>query len=126
MTIALTTPHIYDPGHGDAPEVSNEIKIVDFHMSIVESCLTIITQYGNTSEDVWIAGNAPGHDITIKNTPAQIHPDDPEQSIPADPSYNILVGTSMTSATGVPIYGEVSDSLYQYLIDKGHYIGTIT
>jgi hypothetical protein len=126
MTIALTTPLSYDPGHGGATETLNEIKIIDFHVSIVEAWLTLVTQYGNTVEGVWIPGSAPGHDITIRNTPEILHPDDPEQSIPADPAYNILVGTSLTSAADVPVYSEVSDGLYQYLLDKAHYVGTIT
>ena len=126
MTIALTTPFTYDPGHGNTPESLGEVKIIDFHVSIVESWLTLVTQYGNTVEGVWLPGSAPGHDITIRNTPEITHPDDPGQSIPADPAYNILVGTSLTTATGVPVYGEVSNGLYQYLIDNVHYVGTIS
>ena len=33
--------------------------------------------------------------------------------------------SAVTSDTGVPIYNEVARELYQWLIDEGHYIGTI-
>lgn len=127
MTIALTTPLTYDPGQEwGGTEVLNEVKIVEFHVSIAESHLTLVTQYGNTVDGVWIPGSAPGHDITVRNAPEILHPDDPELSIPANPAYNILVGTSLTSATGVPVYGEVSAGLYQYLLDSEHYVGTVS
>ena len=136
MTIELTTPLTYDPGHGGAPEVLNEVKVIDFHVNIVEFWLTMTTQYGNTVDGAWIAGNAPGHDVHIQNTPVQVHPDDPEQSIPADNAYNIMIMTKVLAATisalaledPVPdlyVYNLVSDGLYQYLLDNGHYIGTI-
>ena len=125
MTIALTTPLEYPAEHGCPAETLGEVKIIDFHVSIVESWLTITTQYGNTVDGTWIPGCAAGNEITVRNEPAQFDPADLENSILADPAYNILVGTSLTSAAGVPTYGEVSKGLYQFLVDKEHYIGTV-
>lgn len=124
MTITLTTPHNYLPGHGKPTQVCHEVKIILFTVDIIASYLDIEAQYGNTVEGIWQASDAPTESYRVANWPEVINPYDPENSQPANPEYNILVGTSLTSATGVPIYGEVSDGLYQWLLDKGHYVGT--
>src|SRR5690349_2582505 len=38
--------------------------------------------------------------------------------------YTTIVST-LTSDVGVPVYNEVTNALYQWLISKGHYAGTI-
>lgn len=125
MAINLDTAFTYQPGHGLVQEILSEVKIIHFSIDIEAKVLTIRTQYGNHINDVWVAGNAPGHDHQIKNIPEIINYADPENSIPADPVYDTLMATSLTPAAGLPLYGVVGASLYQVLIDEGLYEGTI-
>jgi len=125
MSITLTTPLTFDPGHGLPVEVLNEAKINAFRVDIIGKTLMIDTQYGNTVGGTWVSGSAPGHTHLIENKPAQINYADPDNSLEADPVYDTLMGTSLTSAAGSPLYGEVGVSLYQVLVDEGIYEGTI-
>jgi hypothetical protein len=125
MGITLTTALSFQAGHGEPAETLAEVKINSFSVDIIGKTLSICTQYGNTVGGIWVAGNAAGHCHLIENLPEQINYADPENSIAADPVYDILMGTSLTSAEGVSLYGEVGTSLYQVLLDKGIYEGTI-
>lgn len=125
MGIRLTEPFSFQPGHNAPVEVLAEIKITSFSVDIVGKVLTINTDYGNTVDGVWVQGNANGHTHRVENKPEQINYADPANSIPADPVYDILMGTTVTPAAGVPVYGVVGLSLYTILISEGLYAGEI-
>jgi hypothetical protein len=136
MTIALDTTHTYDPGHNQATEDSDEVKVIRFTPDILEKTMIIVCQYGNTVESVWIPGNAPCIEICVMNHPELLHPVDPEQSIDADPQYDTMMATAKLTAAEIsalalldPVpdvytYGLVSKGMYEWLVNKGHFLGT--
>ncbi len=135
MPILLTTPLVYEPGHNQSAETYGELKIVKFSIDIEIKCLQLRMEYGDTDPGdaeatppvapFWKPGNVPDHHMVIEDREAHIGPGDTE--IAADLAFSSLMATSVTQgAAGSNLYAEVGGSLYQYLIDVGHYAGTIT
>lgn len=129
MPIMLDTPYNYSPGHGEADVPCNFVFITDFRFRSTSRLLTWTTQYGNFQGTDW-NGQGELRSFRIENCPAEFafnrgDPENPILTKEADPVFDQFVEDSLTSAAGVPIYDEVSKSLYQWLIDKGHYSGTI-
>ncbi len=135
MTIALTIPYQYDPGQGQAVEANGEIKVIEFTPYILEKRMRVVCQYGNTVNANWIASQANTVDIWVMNKAEIVHPDDPAQSIPADPQYDLMMATAKLTAaeitalaaeTPVPdvyTYGLVSKGMYEWLVNENHFQG---
>ena len=123
MTIELTTPFSYTPGHGESSVSYAEVKIIFFSVNIELMCIVLRVQYGDTVSGNWTPGKVPIHQILIEDVAEKI--DSAGDEIDANPVYSILMGTSLTSDTGVSLYNDVGNNLYQHLIDKGFYTGTI-
>ena len=85
------------------------IKIMNFTHNY--NAIYLVVQHGTMSGNNFVQGKNIS-DVTIRSF--AIQSDD----------YATIIAT-LTSATGVPIYDEVASTLYQWLIDKGHYSGTI-
>lgn len=138
MTIALDTTYVYDPGHGGTVENNDEVKIIEFTPYILERRMRIVCQYGNTNEEVWLPSSAPTVDIWAVNEPELVHPQDPEQSVEADPVYDTMMAEAKLSAAEItalaaldPVpdvytYGLVSKGMYQWLVNKNHFQGTVS
>ena len=122
MPILLDTPFQFSPGHNKPIETYNEVKIVKFAVDIAISELHLLIQYGNTVSGVWVAGQAQINSVFVENLEDRV---DGGVEIPAFPAYDILVGTSVTTGTGISLYNDVAQNLYQYLIDQEIYEGTI-
>jgi len=114
MTITLTTP--IQTGTVDPAGPYEEVKIIQFVLDTVAKCIWVNCQYGNTTGGVWVpgvkAGAAVDRSYCIK--------DEGE-----DTDYTDMVTAESVAADEV-YYDKVSAILYQWLLDKGHYIGTIT
>lgn len=124
MPITLDTPFEYSPGHGQAQETYNEVKIVFFSVDVNSREAMIRTEYGNTVSGTWIPGKTPVSQFVVENRAAHIGPGG--EQIAEDAAYNILMGTSFTQLpTGSSVYDEVGISLYNYLLSKGIYEGTL-
>ena len=125
MSILLTTPLVHDPGHGQASETYNEIKVLWFRPWTTKNKMEIMTNYGNTVDGAWVNGKTHANCILVQNKPAES--DGEEETAPAEPAYDDMVnGVVVTQAdVGKLLYSVVSDDLYQYLIDEGHYAGTV-
>ena len=125
MTILLTTPLVHEPGHGQASETYNEVKILTYRPWTTKGKLEIVTTYGNTVNGAWVNGKTHQRIILVKNTEAET--DGEVELTPADPAYDNFVGSVFVTQedVGKLLYGVVSDDLYQYLIDEGHYAGTV-
>ena len=144
MHIELTTPHVYDPGHGKPSITSTVVKVREFLANFEDSRITLDVHYGNLVDGVWVNSGAPTDPHTIRNTEAVYEtPELPVMSIdpetgeavystppppavhtPADPAYDAIV-SKLTSAAGVPIYGEVAYHVYAHLLAVGAYAGSI-
>ena len=122
MPILLDTPFQFSPGHAKPAETYNEVKIIKFSVDVSIGQLHLLVQYGNTVSTVWQAGKAEIKPVFVEDRGPTV---DGGVEIPADPAYSTLVGTSVTSGTGISLYNDVSLNLYQYLIDEGLYAGTI-
>jgi len=109
MPIQLTTPI---PAGGLDPEAEEytQAKLIDFRHQIAGDIggMLLLVEVGNTVGGVW--------------KPAR--PSKPKRYPIKGDDYNTMV-TKLTSAADVPIYDEVSRELYQWLLDKGYYVGTI-
>jgi hypothetical protein len=114
MPITLTTP--IQTGALDPNGPYAEVKISQFLLDTVDKCIWITCQYGNTDEGVWIpsikAGLVVDRSYCIR--------DEGE-----DTDYTDMV-TAESAAAEEVYYDKVKTILYQWLLDKGHYVGTIT
>ena len=136
MTIALDTTYVYDPGQGGTVENNDEVKVTEFTPYILEKRMRIVCQYGNTVNEVWLPSSANTVDVWAVNKPEVVHPDDPEQSIPADPQYDLMMANAKLTAAEIttlaaedPVldvytYGLVSKGMYEWLVSKNHFQGT--
>lgn len=109
MPILLTTS--FNAGDLE-PQPLTHVMIKDFNVDIAAQCILIrtIRGYMSGSDFIQAANKSPGGTV--------------QKFLVNEDDYVALVAKT-TSATGVPIYDEVARELYQYLIDKGHFAGTI-
>jgi len=127
MPIVLTTPFSFDPGHGQPVESYGEMKIVEFVCGVQESQIRMRCQYGDTVDGTWVPGNAPESAHVVEDRPAA-------ENVPATSDYTDLVAASRTTADdeitpgdgGHSIYVGAARELYEWLIARGIYDGTIT
>ena len=68
MSIALTTPHPFNPGHGQPVIEYPEVMIVQVDHEVVGQRLVLHMQYGTTVAGDWVgAAEVPRHEEVIEN-----------------------------------------------------------
>ena len=107
--IQLTTPYVVGATDPNGPYT--HVKILKFGADLENMFIQFTAQMGTISGSDFIKG------IRSKGTTLRTF-----EVINDD--FDTLVA-KLTSAAGVAIYDEVARELYQYLIDKGEYAGTI-
>jgi len=125
MPITLTTPK--DTGDLDSNAPSSqyaELKIIRQDIDIKNKCISLTYEYGNTISGDWVPGIERPITIEITNIP-ETYDDNGNGNNDADNQYNTLV-TKLPANTTESIYDHAAKELYQYLIDKGYVVGTIT
>lgn len=109
MPIQLTTP--MNVGVVDPNSPYQQAKIVQFALLPVAKRIEMHVQLGNTISGDWAPGIV-GSEITVK------------KFLVEGEDYNTMV-SSTSAGAGEVYYDKVSALLYQWLLDKGHYVGTI-
>lgn len=110
MPIVLDTPL----STGDIDGSYDEVKIVEMRWLGERSTIRLIVEYGNTVNGTWVPGKAFTGAVN----------QNPKTHLIVDADYTAMVST-LSSAQGAPLYGEIKDALYDYLLNKGLYPGTI-
>ena len=110
MPILLNTPL----NTGDIDGNYNEVKIVEMRWLGERSTIRLVVEYGNTVNGKWVTGKF-FTGSTNQN---------PKSHLIVDEDYTAMIST-LSSAEGAPLYGEIKDALYAYLLNKGLYPGTI-
>lgn len=109
MPIDLTVD--LNPGDLDSG-VYGEVKIVSFELNSVDKFIKIVCEYGNTVASVWTPGTAARRQaFMIVDTGV-------------DTDFTDMIA-NLCPDTSTSIYDAASDKLYQWLIDKVIYSGTI-
>jgi hypothetical protein len=107
MPIALTTAK--DPGDMDVTTYG-EVKIVTFSLWPNLNMIDITTEYGNTVAGEWVRSNlgmAAQNQFRVEGS-----------------DYAAMV-TALSLDGDEPIYVGAARVLYQWLLDAGHFVGTI-
>ena len=126
MTITLTTPETSNPGHGHSGTSYPEVKIVQVDHDIIAKRLVLHMQYGETVSGEWVGSiDMERHTEPILNFEGIADGLGGWTEEP-DPAYDLFMVSQYASSTSTFLYDEVSTVLYQYLIDDGRYVGTIT
>ncbi len=125
MSIQLTTPHPFDPGHGQAVLTFPEVMIVQVDHEVVGHCLVLHMQYGETIDGEWVGTPVmPRFEEVIENF--QGVPDGEGGWLEEpDPVYDLFMSSTSASSTETPLYDENAKALYQHLLDDNRYDGTI-
>lgn len=123
MPIQLTTPKVtgdLDPqAYGGQ---YTQAKIVQQVLNLREQTITLEIEYGNTVAGEWRPGILPRAIYQIRDVPGTIDSDG--NPVAAQPHYTNLV-TALPANTTTPIYGHAALALYQWLLDRGLFTGTI-
>lgn len=98
------------------------VKITDLILDTINKKITVTCFHGNDSGGIWTQGIKARDRFAIKNIPAVLDEDGVEIT-PADPQYDTII--AIMPGAGETIYQAASKQLYQWLLDKGHYVGTI-
>jgi len=124
MPLQLTTPK--NTGDLDPNAPNNQyaqVKILTMTVHLSLSQIVLEVEYGNTVGNTWRKGVLPSTRYTIRNLPG-VNDRDGNLIEPAHPYFNQLVVQTVSSPDAV-IYDDVAKHLYQWLIDCGHYAGTV-
>lgn len=109
MPIQLQTP--FNIGAADPNSPYSQVKILEFTLRPTLHQIRLLTQYGNTVGGVWVSGVGVSN-ITVR------------EYVINDGDYSTMVASASAGA-GEVYYDKVSGLLYQWLLDQGHYAGTI-
>lgn len=107
MPIQLTTPM----SMGDIDDDYTHVKIIKFEVNLAAQVIEFRTAHGFIDAGDFVLGQNVGQ-TTRKRFELN------------GPDFASII-TKQTSAAGVLIYDEVARELYQWLIDNGHFAGTI-
>jgi hypothetical protein len=122
MSILLTTPETFNPGHGQPTIVYPEVKIVQVDHEIVAKRLVLHMQYGETIDGDWIGSpHMYKHVEIIENFEGIAGQDDWIEE--PDPRYDLFMVSQFAESTTAYLYDENARALYQYLLDQGIYAG---
>jgi len=127
MPILLTTPKNTGDLDSNAPDGEyKELKIISFSLNPNQKKLYCVLEYGNTINDEWVKGVLSDFSISIGNTPEREEYDSENELvvIPATTEYDDLMAMLPFNTTD-SLYTQVAKALYQYLLDKELFAGTI-
>ena len=120
MPIQLTAP--FKVGDFD-DENYTTVKILHFSWDNVNKMMQIACVLGRMAAGKFAAGKKEPLVVVIKDIPAQGVEGDPGY-VPADPQYTDLVTGTHANANEL-VYAAVQRFLYQWLLDRGYFTGTI-
>jgi hypothetical protein len=109
MPLQLTTS--LNVGALDPNSPYQQVKIVEFQLNPTRGTVDLTVQHGNTVDGSWVLGKAV-EGITVRR-------------FRIDGSDYATMMASVSAAAGEVYYDKVSTLLYQWLLDKSHYVGTI-
>jgi hypothetical protein len=125
MSILLTTPQVFERGHGQSAVTHPEVKIVQVDHEIAAKRLVMHIQYGETVDGDWVGSPyVEKHYEVIENFLG--NPDSEGGWLPGqepDPAYDLFMISQFASSTSTYLYDENARALYQYLLDAGIYEG---
>jgi hypothetical protein len=123
MPIQLTTP--VTVGALD-PQAANgqytQVRICNLEFDFVRQSIALHCIYGNTVGGDWISGKKDNR-ISVSNSPP-LYNDDGVIPDTGNTAYDDVIATAPTDDT-TPLYTQVGDALYQWLIDSGYFAGTV-
>lgn len=109
MPLQLTTP--LSVGAIDVNSPYQQVKIVEVKICLTSGYIDLTTQVGNTIDGSWVNGMGI-EGVTVKRLRVE------------GADYGTMMAAKSVAADEV-FYQKVADLLYQWLIDKSHFIGTI-
>jgi len=116
MPITLTTP--IQTGAVDSNGPYTEVKLAPITLDPTTDSVWLVCQYGNTVNGIWV----PGVNVGVVANKSFCVKDAGE-----DTDYTDMVTKLIEqSDVGKSFYDRIATILYQWLLDKGHYIGTIS
>ena len=112
MPIQLTSP--IQTGSLDSNGPYTQVKVIGVGLDVLKRRIDLICQYGNTVDGVWVGGleTVSNRSVTIKDEDETHH------------DFTDITANESEDA-GEVYYDRESEILYQYLIDKDIFIGTI-
>lgn len=124
MPLQLTTPVSVGGLDPDAAGGEyDQIRIENLEFDFVRKKIGLRCVYGNTVSGDWVSGKKEMR-IGVQN-----------QEAAYDENGDIIAGTSSTAYDDVvallpvddttPLYTQVGDTLYQWLIDQGYFVGSV-
>jgi len=121
MPLQLTTP--INTGDLDPNAATyTQVRIVKFCVDSVNEMFELITQEGNTVNNVWVAGVPRSRRFIIMDMK-----DENGDPIAGQQYYTDMVNKTMADASMTatdPIYDGVAYHLYDWLINHSGYVGT--
>lgn len=118
--IQLTTP----VSTGDLDEDYTHVRINRFTLDRRANSIQMDVELGYLDGGEFVVGQYSSRKLfEIHDYPAQGEEGDPDYT-PGSTAYTDLVGGNY-GHTDVLLYDDVSTTLYQWLIDNGHYAGSI-
>jgi hypothetical protein len=126
MPIQLTTPKMA----AEDPNGVTEYAQVELKQPTIDpdnKRISFGIQYGNTISGAWVPAMPLGQEIrpqiyTIYNHPEDLEADPP---VAADPQYDILIASTLSTTVGEPAFELVANAVYQWLLSNGYYDGII-
>lgn len=128
MPLDLTTPYVYNLGHGQGSATYAQVKIVGFTADIEPDPVTTLRiQYGDTVDGVWVPGVAPIEYPVIADVPAEVGYVDGDfvEVTPGDPKYTDWVASTSAASTETLLKDEMAAALYTYLCEQEGFEGVI-
>lgn len=99
------------------------IKVLKFFWDNVNKTMTLWAYYGRVAGGKFKAGKRDPIVIEIVDRPA-MGIEGEAGYVPADPQYTALILSAIANANE-NVYGAVQRYLYQWLLDRGHFTGTL-
>lgn len=109
MPIILTNP--YDPGDADPGKTYSAVQIIEMRW-LLSGSVDVVVQHGDVVNGSWVPSKKPVEKVTIADNPRAGTTD-----------YTTLI--QIVSNGTETWYQGVGRELYQYLVDKGLYPGTV-
>lgn len=103
MPVSLTTP--FDAGDFDLAGTYQEIKIYSISIDVKEGRVSVQYEHGNTVEGEWVPGAKRGKVVIMGED---------------------FISLATGSPNGDNNYDVIKNAIYQYLIDNGMVVGTIS
>jgi hypothetical protein len=108
MPINLTTA--FDPGDADSGNLTH-VRIESLEISLPGKTISFTTRHGTYAGGTWTDG------VKVRNVTRK------KFTITGDDYDDMIAKTA--SGADAKVYDDVAKHLYQWLIDEGHFTGTI-